>query len=266
MACALSLIVALFAVLGRTGLLDTFVLCMFGGFFYAFNEAIFWRISVLDAGFAGRIFLYGSSLGLVSSLILGKKNLTKNSRNYYSSKSYQTLSLIGAVFIWVFIPAFSAINQLYKYENDDINLNVTQRVTYAHQGPMNIIFALCASTVAAFSVSMLINKKISVHDIVFSATSVFFYVTLGSRCFWSLLRYQSERFPCHASWNNCRNCLYFGKFFGQKKSELQWCDRLSRSPFHIPDSSPNWIDLLFNHSSHRHSDSRRKRQKRSSAF
>lgn len=77
MACALSLIVALYAVLGRTGLLDTLILCLFGGFFYAFLEAIFWRISILDAGFGARIFMYGSSLGLVSSLILAKKNLTK---------------------------------------------------------------------------------------------------------------------------------------------------------------------------------------------
>ena len=77
MCCALSLIIALYAVLGRTGLLDTFMLCLFGGSFYAFLEAVFWRISSLDAGFSFRIFMFGSSLGLVSSLILAKKELTK---------------------------------------------------------------------------------------------------------------------------------------------------------------------------------------------
>ena len=179
MCCALSLVIALFAVLGRTGLLETFILCLFGGFFYAFNEAIFWRISVLDGGFAGRIFLFGSTLGLISSLILGKRDLTKDNRNYFSTKSYQTLSLVGTVFIWIFIPVFSAISQLYKYT---ATTSIIQRVTYAHQGPMNILFALCASTAAAFAVSILINKKISVHDIVFSATAVIFETNLGCDC------------------------------------------------------------------------------------
>ena len=172
MACALSLIVALFAVLGRTGLLDTFLLMLFGTLFYTFNESIFWRISVLDAGFAGRIFIFGSTLGIVSSLILGKKDKTKDNNNYYSIKPYQTLGLVGTIFAWIFIPAFSAVNQLYKYT--DFPNNTTARVTYAHQGPMNTIFALCASTAAAFCISILINKKISVHDIVFSSLSVIF--------------------------------------------------------------------------------------------
>ena len=37
MAMGLSLVVALFAVLGRTGPLESFMLILFGGFFYTFN-------------------------------------------------------------------------------------------------------------------------------------------------------------------------------------------------------------------------------------
>lgn len=75
-ACAISMFVGLFSALGRVGPLETLTMCFFGIFGYALNESAFWRLFINDNGYGMRIFLFGSTMGLVASLILGKKEKT----------------------------------------------------------------------------------------------------------------------------------------------------------------------------------------------
>lgn len=71
--CALSLAVAFNTVVGRIGLLELFFLTLFGAFFYEVNAQLHWRWFITDNGFNYRIILFGATLGIVSSILLGKR-------------------------------------------------------------------------------------------------------------------------------------------------------------------------------------------------
>jgi hypothetical protein len=68
--CALSILVAYMAIAGRVGSFQVFFLCFFGVFFYSFNETAIWRHQIADNGYSMRLFLYGSSFGLMTAFIL----------------------------------------------------------------------------------------------------------------------------------------------------------------------------------------------------
>ena len=68
------MLVAYMALAGRVGSFQVFNLCFFGVFMYSFNETAIWRHQIADNGYTMRIFLYGSSFGLVSSFILRFKD------------------------------------------------------------------------------------------------------------------------------------------------------------------------------------------------
>ena len=46
---------------------------MIGAFLYEVNAQLFWRFYISDTGFGMRIFIFGGFMGLISSVILGKK-------------------------------------------------------------------------------------------------------------------------------------------------------------------------------------------------
>lgn len=72
--CALAILIAYMAIAGRVGSFQVFNLCFFGVFFYSFNETAIWRHQIADNGYTMRIFLYGSSFGLVTAFILRLKD------------------------------------------------------------------------------------------------------------------------------------------------------------------------------------------------
>ena len=72
--CALSMLIAYMALAGRVGSFQVFNLCFFGVFLYSFNETAIWRHQIADNGYTMRLFLYGSSFGLVSAFILRLKD------------------------------------------------------------------------------------------------------------------------------------------------------------------------------------------------
>ena len=80
------------------------MLSFFGTFFYELNSQILWRIFIPDNGFPSRAFAFGSTLGIVSSLILGKKDMTQHSINYVSSYLNRALPFLGAVLVWCTFP------------------------------------------------------------------------------------------------------------------------------------------------------------------
>lgn len=61
------------AVIGKIGLGEIFFLTWIGVFGYELNSLLLWRLYIPDNGFPLRAFGFGGALGLVSSLILGKK-------------------------------------------------------------------------------------------------------------------------------------------------------------------------------------------------
>jgi hypothetical protein len=108
------------------------------------------------------IFLYGSMSGMIVSWIIGvgRMHLTKSSVKFRSDRNNYLYTLLGAVFIWALIPAMSSINTLTQ-----TNRAITN--PYVSAGPMNTWFALSASTW-----SILLHKRISLHDVAYGSFSV----------------------------------------------------------------------------------------------
>lgn len=55
-----------------------------------------------------RIFLFGSTAGLVASFIIGTANTEKHLK-YGSQYVYQAFGLIGCIFVWILLPWLSVI-------------------------------------------------------------------------------------------------------------------------------------------------------------
>ena len=110
-ACAISILVAYMAVAGRIRGFHVLLLTFFGVFMYSFNETVIWRHVVADNGFTMRVFIYGSSLGIISSLILrtSDKVATTDTEGYYASRITRATGLMGAAFVWIFLPILAGI-------------------------------------------------------------------------------------------------------------------------------------------------------------
>ena len=72
-ACSISLMIAFSPVIGRVSLLEVFFLTLFGSWVYELNNQLLWRLFITDSGYGLRVFVFGSFLGLISALILGKQ-------------------------------------------------------------------------------------------------------------------------------------------------------------------------------------------------
>lgn len=67
------LVVAVIPVMGRIGLLEIFFLTFISSFFYEVSAELMWRWFVTDTGFGLRSVVFGCLVGIISSMILGKK-------------------------------------------------------------------------------------------------------------------------------------------------------------------------------------------------
>lgn len=74
---SLAMYAAYSAVIGRISLAEIFILTCIGPFIYELNSQLLWRYFVPDTGYSLRAFGFGGALGIVSSLVLGQKNLTE---------------------------------------------------------------------------------------------------------------------------------------------------------------------------------------------
>jgi len=169
--CALSMLVAYMAVAGRVGGFHVIVLCFFGVFFYGWTELINWRHQIADNGYTYRIFLFGSAFGVATGFVLRFKDrlATTDTLGYFASRHTRTYGLLGACFVWLFLPILSCINTIY-----DVTY-AKGSITYLMPAILNLWFALSASCGMSFCVSILLGRKIHPHDIVFSSFSVKYF-------------------------------------------------------------------------------------------
>ena len=104
------------------------------------------------------IFIYGGFLGLVTSIFLKcREPETAKHPNYTANKFSSTVALLGTIIIWVFFLLFSM--------DPAFSGAVGAFTTYT--GPINTVFGLASATLAAFSMSALINGKLQIRDIVY---------------------------------------------------------------------------------------------------
>lgn len=173
--CALAMLVAYMALAGRVGGFHVVILCFFGVFFYGFNEILIWRHAIADNGYTMRVFLFGSSFGAATAFILRYRDeiATTETLGYFASRHTRTYGLLGACFVWLFLPIMSCINTIYD------KTFTLSTVTYLNPAILNLWFALSASCSMSFCVSILLGRKIHPHDIVFSSFSVIHFLFLG---------------------------------------------------------------------------------------
>jgi ammonia channel protein AmtB len=145
------------AVIGRIGLTEIFFLTWIGTFIYEINSQILWRLYIPDSGYPSRAFAYGGMLGLVSSIVLNKRDKTVNNPNFRSSYKIMALAFLGIIFVWCSFPVLV------------VNIDIVGMA-----GQVNIWLALAASVLGCYTASSFSYRKFCVHDMVFGSITVSF--------------------------------------------------------------------------------------------
>ncbi len=104
-------------------------------------------------------------MGLVSSLVLGKKDITGNNPYFSSRYRVMGLALLGIIFVWC---SFPIVVLTSVYES-------TTGMIIAMTGQVNIWLALAASVLGVYSATSLFYRKFSVHELVFTSITVQYY-------------------------------------------------------------------------------------------
>lgn len=159
---ALAMYAGYTAVIGRIGLGEIFFLTWIGTFIYEVNAQILWRLYIPDNGYPSRAFAYGGMLGLVSSLVLGKKNLTINNPSFKSSYKIMALAFLGIIFVWCSFPIL-VLSNVYTSTSGKI---------VAMAGQVNIWLALATSVLGCYTASTLSYRKFCIHDMIFASITV----------------------------------------------------------------------------------------------
>ena len=159
---ALAMYAGYTAVIGRIGLGEVFFLTWIGTFIYEVNSQILWRLYIPDNGYPSRAFAYGGMLGLVSSLVLGKKNLTINNPSFKSSYKIMALAFLGIIFVWCSFPILVLSN---------VYTSTTGKIV-AMAGQVNIWLALATSVLGCYTASTLSYRKFCIHDMIFASITV----------------------------------------------------------------------------------------------
>lgn len=168
---AASLLIAAGAVLGRLKMPQYIMLGMLFVPFYMLNE---WLVldnglnivplgSVVDTGGSIVIHAFGAIFGLgVALTMTTKKELEKPIEADATSDRY---SMLGSMVLWVFWPSFCSV------------LVAPDQVPHTI---VNVILALCGSTLATYIFSIGLRKKINIADI--ANASLAGGVAIGSTC------------------------------------------------------------------------------------
>jgi hypothetical protein len=169
-ACALANVVAFSSLVGRIKIIESFFLSLLGTFIYEINNQLLWRYYVSDTGYGMRIFIFGGIMGLISSVILAKKDTTINHPRYMSIYSSRGLGLLGLCFSFCFFPCLVAAG-LYKASDNK------QIVLYS--SVLRMYLALVAGVLGSFAMCALTYRKCHVHDVIFGGLAVIYILFLG---------------------------------------------------------------------------------------
>lgn len=172
-ACALANIVAFGSLVGRIKIFESFMLSLFGTFIYEVNSQLFWRYYISDTGFGMRIFIFGSFMGLISSIILGKKETTIGHRRYMSIYASRGFALLGLLVTFCTFPCLVAGSLYHASANKEAVL---------YSSVLRMYLALIAGVLGSFTASALTYRKIFIHDLVFGGIAVHFRLILGWYC------------------------------------------------------------------------------------
>uniref|UniRef100_A0A665VU34 Ammonium transporter AmtB-like domain-containing protein n=1 Tax=Echeneis naucrates TaxID=173247 RepID=A0A665VU34_ECHNA len=144
-ACAVVLI-SFGAVLGKTSPVQLLVMVLLEIPVFAVTEwAVLKYIRINDAGGTILIHLFACYFGLGVTFVLYRPSLNDGHAKEITSYHSDILSVIGTLFLWVFWPSF---NSALTFKGDD-----------QHRAILHTFIGLSASTMTAFALSAMFNKR-----------------------------------------------------------------------------------------------------------
>lgn len=144
-ACAVVLI-SFGAVLGKTSPVQLLVMALLEVPVFAVTEwAVLKYIRINDAGGTILIHLFACYFGLGVSFVLYRPILNQGHSKEVTSYHSDILSVMGTLFLWVFWPSF---NSALTFKGDD-----------QHRAILHTFIGLSSSTITAFALSALLNKR-----------------------------------------------------------------------------------------------------------
>ncbi|XP_046882070.1 ammonium transporter Rh type B-like [Hypomesus transpacificus] len=144
-ACAVVLI-SFGAVLGKTSPVQLLVMALLEVPIFAVTEwFVLKHLKITDAGGTILIHLFACYFGLGVTFVLYRPNLNQGHVKEITSYQSDILSLIGTLFLWVFWPSF---NSALTVKGDD-----------QHRAVLHTFIGLSSSTLTAFALSALFNKR-----------------------------------------------------------------------------------------------------------
>lgn len=144
-ACAVVLI-SFGAVLGKTSPVQLLFMALLEVPFFAVTEwAVLKYLRINDAGGSILIHLFACYFGLGVTFVMYRPVLSKGHANEITSYHSDILSVMGTLFLWVFWPSF---NSALTLKGDD-----------QHRAILHTFIGLSSSTITAFALSALFNKR-----------------------------------------------------------------------------------------------------------
>lgn len=180
--CGLALSITFAAIAGRAGYLEAFIIAVVGTFGYQLNTRLVSRFA-LDIGGSMTVFLYGGVMGTILALLLAYKQGSDIIAHpeYTSSKLSRVLSLIGALFCWVFFPA--------------LNMDISPQLFLQTNAGLSTIICISASVTTMVGLCLTIDQKIQIRNlitapiaggVIIGSSSIFIYNPLGALMMGSL--------------------------------------------------------------------------------
>jgi hypothetical protein len=138
-----------------------------------------------------RLFLFGSTFGIATAVALRfrDKLSTSASLGYFASRHTRSYGLLGACFVWLFLPILACIETIY--DRSFIGFSIT----FLFPAIINMWFALSASAGISFCVSILLDRKIHPHDIVYSSFAVIIFLFQGGIAYGATSILNPDPFP-----------------------------------------------------------------------
>lgn len=144
-ACAVVLI-SFGAVLGKTSPVQLLIMALLEILVFAVTEwAVLKYIRINDAGGTILIHLFACYFGLGVSFVLYRPSLNNGHPKEITSYHSDILSVMGTLFLWIFWPSF---NSALTVKGDD-----------QHRAILHTFIGLSSSTITAFALSALFNKR-----------------------------------------------------------------------------------------------------------
>ncbi|KAL2091466.1 hypothetical protein ACEWY4_013729 [Coilia grayii] len=152
-ACAVVLI-SFGAVLGKVSPVQLLVMALLEIPVFSVTEwAVLKYLKINDAGGSILIHLFACYFGLGVTFVLYRPSLNEGHHKEVTSYQSDILSVMGTLFLWVFWPSF---NSALTFKGDD-----------QHRAILHTFIGLSASTLTAFALSTIFNKrgKITMADV-----------------------------------------------------------------------------------------------------